>query len=123
MKGLFILFLFALFLVFIFIIVNFLFAPQSPYVEKYSIFECGFHSFLGQNRSQFVIKFFIFGILYLLLDLEIVLVYPYGVSQYENESYGLLILVIFITIISIGFVYEIGKNALNIDSKQYFNNG
>lgn len=122
MKGLFILFFFALFLVFIFIIINFLFAPQSPYVEKYSIFECGFHSFLGQNRSQFVIKFFIFGILYLLLDLEIVLVYPYGVSQYENESYGLLILMIFITIISIGFVYEIGKNALNIDSKQYSNN-
>ncbi len=37
--------------------------------EKYSIFECGFHSFLGQNRTQFGVKFFIFALVYLLLDL------------------------------------------------------
>jgi NADH-ubiquinone oxidoreductase chain 3 len=99
-------------------LINFFFAPQSPYVEKYSVFECGFHSFLGQNRSQFGIRFFIFGLLYLLLDLEIILIYPYGTSQYENERYGLTILVLFIIIISIGFIFELGKNALSIDSKQ-----
>jgi len=118
LSGLSALFLFLLLLVFVFILINFLFAIQSPYIEKYSVFECGFHSFLGQNRSQFGIKFFIFGLLYLLLDLEIVLIYPYGTSQYENEYYGLSVLVLFIFIISIGFIFEIGKNALSIDSKQ-----
>jgi NADH-ubiquinone oxidoreductase chain 3 len=118
MNSLSVLFFFLLFLIIIFILVNFLFAPQSPYIEKYSIFECGFHSFLGQNRSQFGIRFFIFGLLYLLLDLEIVLIYPYGTSQYENEKYGLFILVLFIIMISIGFIFELGKNALSIDSKQ-----
>ena len=55
----------------LFLLINFLFAPHNPYQEKYSIFECGFHSFLGQNRMQFGIKFFIVAILYLIFDIEI----------------------------------------------------
>lgn len=43
----------------LFLALNFILAPHNPYQEKYSIFECGFHSFLGQNRSQFGVKFFI----------------------------------------------------------------
>jgi NADH-ubiquinone oxidoreductase chain 3 len=103
----------------LFLILNFLFAPHNPYQEKYSIFECGFHSFLGQNRTEFTITFFIFAIVYLILDLEIVMLYPYANSAYENNIYGLCIVLIFIVIITIGFVYELGKNALRIDSKQY----
>ena len=41
--------------------VNLIFAPHNPYEEKDSAFECGFHSFLGQNRSEFSISFFIFA--------------------------------------------------------------
>src|SRR5687767_3172524 len=102
----------------LFLILNFVFAPHNPYQEKYSIFECGFHSFLGQNRTQFGIKFFIFALVYLLLDLEILVIYPFGVSQYENGIYGLIVLLIFIAIITIGFAFELGKNALKIDSRQ-----
>jgi NADH-ubiquinone oxidoreductase chain 3 len=102
----------------IFLFVNFLFAPHNPYQEKYSIFECGFHSFLGQNRTQFGIKFFIFALIYLLLDLEIIMIYPFGLSEYENGIYGLLIVLIFIAIITIGFIFELGKNALKIESRQ-----
>ena len=50
--------------------VNLLFAPHNPYQEKDSVFECGFHSFLGQNRTQFSISFFIFALLFLLLILR-----------------------------------------------------
>ena len=57
----------------LFLVLNFVLAPHNPYQEKYSIFECGFHSFLGQNRTQFGVKFFIFGLVYLLLDLEIII--------------------------------------------------
>jgi NADH-ubiquinone oxidoreductase chain 3 len=102
----------------IFIIVNFILAPHNPYQEKNSPFECGFHSFLGQNRTQFSISFFIFGLLFLLFDLEILLVYPYVVSAYANGIYGLMIMLIFFLALTLGFAFELGKNALKIDSRQ-----
>lgn len=105
----------------LFLVLNFVLAPHNPYQEKYSIFECGFHSFLGQNRAQFGVKFFIFALVYLLLDLEILLIYPFGLSGYENGVYGLIIVLIFIGIITAGFVFELGKNALKIDSRQSYN--
>ena len=112
------LFIFITVLSLVFLLLNFIFAPHNPYQEKYSIFECGFHSFLGQNRTQFGVKFFIFALVFLLLDLEIVMIYPFAVSEYENGIYGLIVVLIFIIIITIGFVFELGKNALKIESKQ-----
>jgi NADH-ubiquinone oxidoreductase chain 3 len=105
----------------LFLALNFLLAPHNPYQEKYSIFECGFHSFLGQNRTQFGVKFFIFALVYLLLDLEILVIYPFGLSSYENGIYGLIVVLIFIGIITVGFVFELGKSALKIDSRQSYN--
>jgi NADH-ubiquinone oxidoreductase chain 3 len=102
----------------LFLFINMILAPHNPYQEKYSIFECGFHSFLGQNRMEFAVKFFIFGLVYLLLDMEIILTYPFSLSEYKNGLYGLIIVIGFIIIITIGFVFELGKNALKIDSKQ-----
>jgi NADH-ubiquinone oxidoreductase chain 3 len=102
----------------LFLAINFIFAPHNPYQEKYSIFECGFHSFLGQNRTQFGVKFFIFALVYLLLDLEILLTYPFALSEYVNNIYGLLVTLGFIGIITIGFVFELGKSALKIESRQ-----
>jgi len=98
--------------------INLLFAPHNPYGEKDSVFECGFHSFLGQNRTQFSISFFIFALLFLLFDLEILLVYPYVVSAYINDIYGLIIMLIFFLALTLGFVFELGKNALKIESRQ-----
>jgi NADH-ubiquinone oxidoreductase chain 3 len=98
--------------------INLLFSPHNPYQEKNSAFECGFHSFLGQNRTQFSISFFIFALLFLLFDLEILLVYPYVVSAYTNGIYGLIIMLVFFFILTLGFVFELGKNALKIDSRQ-----
>ena len=100
--------------------INLVFAPHSPYQEKDSAFECGFHSFLGQNRTQFSISFFIFALLFLLFDLEILLVYPYVVSAYSNGIYGLIIMLIFFFVLTLGFAFELGKNALKIESRQIF---
>src|ERR1700712_2318356 len=111
-------FLFVCILALIFLVVNLLLAPHNPYQEKYSIFECGFHSFLGQNRTQFGVKFFIFALVYLLLDLEILLTFPFAVSGYINNLYGLIVTLGFIAIITIGFIFELGKSALKIDSRQ-----
>ena len=98
--------------------VNLIFAPHNPYEEKDSAFECGFHSFLGQNRSEFSISFFIFALLFLLFDLEILLVYPYIVSAYVNGIFGLIIMLVFFLVLTLGFAFELGKNALTIDSRQ-----
>jgi NADH-ubiquinone oxidoreductase chain 3 len=90
----------------------------TTYQEKDSVFECGFHSFLGQNRTQFSISFFIFALLFLLFDLEILLIYPYVVSAYTNGIYGLVIMLVFFLALTLGFAFELGKNALKIDSRQ-----
>jgi NADH-ubiquinone oxidoreductase chain 3 len=111
-------FIFIPILALILLTINILLAPHNPYQEKNSAFECGFHSFLGQNRTQFSISFFIFALLFLLFDLEILLVYPYVVSAYTNGVYGLIVMLIFFMILTLGFVFELGKNALKIDSRQ-----
>jgi NADH-ubiquinone oxidoreductase chain 3 len=118
-------FIFIPLLAFILLIINLILAPHNPYKEKDSVFECGFHSFLGQNRTQFSISFFIYALLFLLFDLEILLVYPYVVSAYTNGIYGLFIMLIFFLILTLGFTFELGKKALNIDTVQnkiYSNN-
>jgi NADH-ubiquinone oxidoreductase chain 3 len=90
-------------------------------MEKKTAFECGFHSFLFQNRTQFNISFFIFALLFLLFDLEILLIYPYTITAYYNNIYGLIIMLIFFILLTAGLVYELGKKALNIYSRQYEN--
>jgi NADH-ubiquinone oxidoreductase chain 3 len=97
---------------------NSLLAMHKSYKEKSSPFECGFHSFLGQNRQQFSVSFFLFGLLFLIFDLEIVLLYPFTVSGNHNSSYGLTIVFTFILILTVGFCFEIGRKALNIYSRQ-----
>lgn len=116
-------FIFVPILALLLLLVNLVLAPHNPYEEKDSAFECGFHSFLGQNRSEFNISFFVFALLFLLFDIEILLVYPYIVSGYTNEFFGLLVVIIFLTILTLGFVYELGKNALSINSRQNNSNG
>ena len=102
----------------ILLIVNLILGPHNPYQEKKTVFECGFHSFLGQNRSQFNVSFFIFALLFLLFDLEILLIYPYSISEYNNSIYGLIVMLVFFILLTLGFIFELGKNALTISSKQ-----
>lgn len=118
---------FTIFLIFIpivtllLLLINFIFAKHEPYLEKDSPFECGYHSFLGQSRTQFSISFFIFGLLFLLFDLEILLVFPYSVTGYINEYIGLSMFIIFFILLTLGFAFELGKGALIITSRQYEN--
>lgn len=114
-------FIFVPILAILLLALNLLLAPHNPYKEKATPFECGYHSFLAQNRTQFTISFFIFGLLFLLFDLEIVLIYPYTTSSLSNEVYGLIVVIIFLFILTLGFIFEISKKALNIDTLQESN--
>ena len=101
----------------LFLVVNLLLAQHNPYSEKASAFECGFNSYL-QTRLPFNISFFIYALLFLLFDLEILLLYPFVVSSYDKKIYGLIVMLIFSIVITIGFMFELGKKALTIPSKQ-----
>lgn len=105
-------------LAFILLALSLFLGPHTPYSEKDSSFECGFHSFRGQNRTEFSISFFVFALLFLLFDLEILLVYPYTVSIYNNSIYGLFFVIVFLLLLTAGFVFEFGKGALKIKSRQ-----
>jgi NADH-ubiquinone oxidoreductase chain 3 len=105
-------------LAFVLLALSVILSPQKPYSQKEEQFECGFSSFRGQNRTEFNISFFVFGLLFLLFDLEILLIYPYSVSAYNNSSYGLLFVVAFLLILTAGFVFEFGRGALKINSRQ-----
>ena len=96
--------------------VTIILAPHEPYKEKESPFECGYHSFI-QTRTPFAVIYFGVGILFLLFDLEILLMFPFAVSAFVNDIYGLVILLIFSLLVTIGFIFELGKGALKIPSK------
>jgi NADH-ubiquinone oxidoreductase chain 3 len=100
--------------------VNFLLAPHLPYIQKADPFECGFTGF-QMTRNPFNVSFFIYALLFLLFDLEILLVYPYVVSAYVNNIYGLIFMLIFFILLTVGFTFEIGKNALQLESRQFTN--
>lgn len=97
---------------------NFFLAPHRPYKEKKTPFECGYHSFITQNRTQFTISFFIFALLFLLFDIEISTIFPVVVSSHLIEAFGIYAVIVFVFILTFGFVFELGKNALKIDTKQ-----
>ena len=97
---------------------NIILAPFNPYTGKNNPFECGFLSFLWQNRVQFSIAFFLFALLFLLFDLEVLLVFPYFVSAYTNKIQGLISMILFLLVLVAGFAFEYGRKALVINSKQ-----
>lgn len=111
-------FIFIPILGFLLLIINILLAPHKPNQEKDSTFECGFHSFRGQNRSEFDVKFFVFGLLYLNFDVELMVGFPVATVLYTIDLPGLAIALIFFFALTLGFVFELGKNALSIDSRQ-----
>jgi len=112
MNTLLILFIFVPVLTVILLALNILFAVHVPDSEKLSSYECGFSPIHGQTRSPFSIQFYMVGILFLVFDLEVALIYPWSASLYQVGSYGFWIVIIFFFILTIGFVYELGSGAL-----------
>ena len=77
-------------------------------VEKVSAYECGFDPFVG-SRNKFEVKFFLIGILFLVFDLEISLLFPWAQIVIQSNFW---IIIIFLLILTIGLVYEWNKGAL-----------
>ena len=106
---------FVLFLVIILLVINILLAPSNPYPEKISVYECGFNN-VHSPRNTFSIAFYIVAILFLIFDLELAIFYPIAVCISIVSIYGLMVGLFFMAILTIGFVYEYGSQALKIST-------
>lgn len=93
------------------LVVNKLLAINKPYSEKVSPYECGFTP-LGDARQKFSVQFYLVAILFIVFDLEVLFLFPFAVSLYEVSLIGFWIVIIFLVILTIGFVYEWNKGAL-----------
>jgi NADH-quinone oxidoreductase subunit A len=107
-----IIFLFiALFLSVGFIVVNYLSSPWNPDPEKLSAYECGFDPF-DDSRMEFDVRFYLVAILFIIFDLEIAFLFPWAISLGAIGHLGFWSMMIFLGILTIGFIYEWKKGAL-----------
>ena len=114
MNNLLMLFILVPVLAFILLALNVLLAPHRPDEAKVSAYECGFSPVYGQTRSTFQIHFYIVAMLFLVFDLEILLLFPLGVTLYQVSTYGFVVALIFFIVLTIGFVLEIGSGAISL---------
>ncbi len=95
-----------------FIVVNFLFSPKKPDPEKLSAYECGFEPF-SDSRMEFDIRFYLVAILFIIFDLEIAFLFPWAVSLGKLGILGFISMMIFLFILTVGFIYEWKKGVLD----------
>ncbi len=97
-----------------FVVLNFLLSPRNPDPEKLSAYECGFEAF-SDSRMEFDVRFYLVAILFIIFDLEIAFLFPWAVSLGNLGSLGFWSMMIFLSILTIGFIYEWKKGALDWD--------
>ena len=86
-------------------------ARQKPDPEKLSPYECGFEAF-GDSRTQFDVRFYLVSILFIIFDLEVAFLFPWAVSLGDVGLLGFWSMVVFLLVLTVGFVYEWKKGAL-----------
>ena len=97
-----------------FIVLNFVFSPKNPDPEKLSAYECGFEAF-GDSRMEFDVRFYLVAILFIIFDLEIAFLFPWAISLGNLGPLGFWSMMVFLLILTIGFIYEWKKGALDWD--------
>ena len=93
------------------LIASYIIARQKPDSEKLSAYECGFEAF-DDARSQFDVRFYLVAILFIIFDLEVAFLFPWAVALGDIGLFGFWSMVVFLGILTIGFVYEWRKGAL-----------
>jgi NADH-quinone oxidoreductase subunit A len=86
--------------------------PQKPDPEKCSAYECGFEAF-SDTRRRFDVRFYLVALLFIIFDLEVAFLFPWAVSLGEIGVFGFWVMMIFLGILTIGFIYEWRKGALD----------
>ncbi len=86
-------------------------APQRPYPEKLSAYECGFEAF-DDARRKFDVRFYLVAILFIIFDLEVAFLFPWAVTLGDIGVFGFLSMMAFLAVLTVGFIYEWNKGAL-----------
>lgn len=98
--------------------VNALFAVSRPDAQKVSSFECGLEALRGQTRAPFAISFYLVALLFLLFDLEVLLLYPLAVSLGTVGQLGFWTAAVFFSVLTLGFVCELGYGVLSFTDQR-----
>ncbi len=93
------------------VVASLLVAPQRPDSEKLSPYECGFEPF-DDSRGRFDVRFYLVALLFIIFDLEVAFLFPWAVSLGDIGLFGFWSMVFFLVILTVGFVYEWRKGAL-----------
>lgn len=96
----------------IMVLVPLLVAPKRPDSEKLSAYECGFEPF-SDARGQFDVRFYLVAILFIIFDLEVAFLFPWAIVLKEIGMFGFWSMMIFLGVLTIGFIYEWKKGALD----------
>ena len=94
-----------------FILVNYISSPNNPDPEKLSAYECGFDAF-DDSRMEFDVRFYLVAILFIIFDLEIAFLFPWAITLGKTGVFGFWSMMIFLGVLTIGFIYEWKKGAL-----------
>ncbi len=86
-------------------------APQKPDSEKLSAYECGFNAF-DDSRMQFDVRYYLVSILFIIFDLEVAFLFPWAVSLGKIGLLGFWSMMVFLGVLTVGFIYEWKKGAL-----------
>ena len=93
------------------VVASLVIARQRPDAEKLSAYECGFEAF-DDARRKFDVRFYLVAILFIIFDLEVAFLFPWAVALGEIGMFGFWSMVIFLGVLTVGFVYEWKKGAL-----------
>jgi len=93
------------------VIASLLVARQEPEAEKLSAYECGFDPF-QDTRGRFDVRYYLVAILFIIFDLEVAFLFPWAVSLGHIGVFGFWSMMIFLAVLTVGFVYEWQKGAL-----------
>jgi NADH-quinone oxidoreductase subunit A len=96
------------------VVAPFLIAYRSPDPEKLSAYECGFNAF-DDARMKFDVRFYLVAILFIIFDLEVSFLFPWAVAFGQLGVYGFWSMMIFLGVLTVGFIYEWRKGALEWD--------
>ncbi len=96
------------------LVVPFLIAYKQPDPEKLSAYECGFNAF-DDARMKFDVRFYLVAILFIIFDLEVSFLFPWAVAFGDLGLYGYWSMMIFLGVLTVGFIYEWRKGALEWD--------
>lgn len=88
-----------------------LFGKQNPDPEKLSAYECGFEAF-SDARNKFDVRFYLVTLLFIIFDLEIAFLFPWAISLGKIGAFGFWSMIVFLSVLTVGFIYEWKKGAL-----------